>query len=444
MNGKRFGCWFLILALLCSILPGAMADTPESPAVSFGEAKYLQDGFLYEPGDRSLVYYYDYASKQRVPLCTRPNCNHEPVEGPDLNDYHYSVAEFMNGNPSLCYAARFAFASSLYSYVLYNRKLYFFPAFYNDPKPGTNTLGLYVSEVDGETRLLTDLGYLFPGNVYPEAHEVIAYDGYLYIMIQVYQNPSWKGTEPVEMLPGTIQLVKCSMETGEASVMETFYAENCQLFFFGLYNGVLYYEINTANGMEPTEDEWEYLKDTRKRTLYSVEGIDVATGEKVIPDQRLCDRNLHYGERFDIVKDGVLYSFVLPQSAEDNTALFLGYDLNERKNVLEYSFQYDDKEPFFPYWVLTDEIMLSFDFGTGRFARHNLKTGEIEPLSIPGASIEGNEGQTDWYDLYIQYFQTNPLVIDHCYADGTTDKAYITVEELLNEADPQMHDFIGG
>lgn len=443
MDGKRFGCWFLILTMLCGILPVAMADTPESPVITFGEVKRLQDGFLYEPGDRSLVYYYDYASGQRMPLCTRPNCNHEPVEGPDLKDYHYSVAEFMNGNPSLCYAARFAFASSLNGYVLYNQKLYFFPAFYNDPKPGTNTLALYVSELEGETRLLTDLGYLFPGNVEPAIQETIAYDGYLYIQVRLRENTEWKGTEPVEILPGTIQIIKCSMDSGEAFVLKSFYAENCDVHYFGLYDGILYYEVSTANGMEPTEDVWEYLKDVRQRTLYSVEGIDVATGEKVIPDQRLCDRSLVHGDGFDIVNEGVLYCIVPSKTKEDKSAVFLEYDLVRREIILEYTFNLEDSD-FPPYYVLSDDTVLGFKFKTGTFAIRNLKTGEIKPLSIPGASIEGNEGQTDWYDIFIEYFQTNMLLLDHCYADGTTDKAYITVEELLNEADPQMHDFIGG
>ena len=443
MKIKRTVSWFLILVIICSILPGSMAEQQESPAISFGETKYLQDGFLYEPGDRSLVYYYDYASGLRMPLCTRPNCEHRPIEQMNFNDFHFSAAEMMNETPSLCYAARLAFASELSGYVLYDRKLYFFPSFYEDPQPGTNTLPLYASEVDGETRLLTDLGYLFPANVEPMARDMLAYNGFLYIQVALVDNPSWKENESTkEVLPGTIQLIKCSMDTGEASVLGTFYAESCSVFLIGLYDDVLYYEISTANGMEPAETEWDYVKDMRSKTRYSALGIDVKTGEKVIPDQRLCDRTLVHGDGFDIVRDGILYCIVPSETKADKTALFLGYDLNKHETVLEYTFEYDDSTDFYPYFVLTDEIVLAFSFDAGVFALRNLKTNEIKPLDIPGASIHGNEGQADWYDIFTSYFQTNPLILDHCYADGTTDKAYVTVEELLG-SNPQIHDFTG-
>ena len=439
MSRKKIGLWILVLFVLCSILPGAMAEQADSPAISVGDVKYLQDGFLYEPGDRSLVYYYDFVSGIRMPLCTRPNCDHQPLSGIDLFTYE-TVQELMNDNPTECYAAKFAFASDLRGYVLYDGKLYFFPSFCPSPQPGTNTVPLYVSEVDGETRLFTDLGYLFPGQAEPEALETVAYDGYLYISFYTNENSAPEGAETSESVFESIHLVKCSMETGEASILKTYSAQSCKLDYFGLYDGVLYFKLSTADGMGPAETELDYMKDTRSKTRYSVLGIDVSTGEQVIPDQRLCDRTLDYGECFDIVKDGILYSIVLPASAEDPTALFLGYDLNKRENVLEYTFEYDDETDFYPYRVLSDEIMLTLSFDTGIFALRNLKTGEIQPLSIPGACCDGND-ETDWYDLFVKFFQTNPLIIDHCYADGTTDKAYITVEELLS-GDPQIHDFI--
>ena len=439
MNVKRICVWFMVLILLCGILPCALAEQPESPAISFGYAKYLQNGFLYEPFDGSTVRYYDYAAGTRRILCTRPDCDHRQVGNIDLNDYHYSVAEFMNENPSLCYAARVAFASQDNAYVMYGNKLYYFPSFYQESQPGTNTVPLYVSEVDGKTRLLTDLGYLFPGDCIPQPWEMLAYDGYLYIEVHLFENPDWEGTGSSGILPGTIQLIKCSMDTGEASVLESFWSEYCDFHCFGLYDGILYYLISTASGMGPAETELDYMRDTRSKTRYSVQGINVSTGEKVIPDPKLCNRSMDYGEAFDIVRDGVLYSIILPETAEDNTALFLGYDLNRRETVLEYSFAYC-RTDYYPYRVLTDEIMLAFNFETGTFALQNLKTGEVRPLSIPGACIYGNEGQTDWYDIFTAYFQTDPLVLDHRFSETEVDKAYVTAEELLT-GNPQIHDF---
>ena len=84
--------------------------------------------------------------------------------------------------------------------------------------------------------------------------------------------------------------------------------------------------------------------------------------------------------------------------------------------------------------------MLAFNYRTGTFSLYNLKNGEIKPLTIPGACINGNSGQKDWYDLFTAYFQTNPLIFDHRFSETEVDKAYITVEELMN-SNPQMHDF---
>ena len=443
MNIKRIFSLILMILFSSCVLPGALAEQPESPAISFGYASHHQNGFLYGQSDGSVIWDYDLTTGTCRPLCTREGCTHQPISWIDPDSFDYSALRMMNENDSLCYASRLAFCSLDHGYVMYGNKVYFFPRFYPEPQPGTNMLHLLVSEVDGETRLLADLGPLFPGDCDPEVWDTIAYDGYLYTQVCLYKNPDWEGERISDIQPGTFQIVKCSMTTGEASVLGSFWAEYCQVRFFGLYNGVLYYEVDTANGMEPAETEDDYLRDVRNRTRYSLYGIDIETGETVIPDQRLCNRTLQFGEQFDIVKDGILYSFVLPQSAEDHTALFLGYDLNRRETVLEYPFQYDDQEDFFPYRVLTDEIMLSFNFKAGAFALHNLKTGEISPLSIPGACISGNNGQTDWYDIFMEYFQTDPLILDHCFADnGKVDKGYVTVKELLG-GDLQIHEFVG-
>lgn len=443
MNAKRFCSRFLALFLLCGMLSGAAAESPESQAASDFYVSYTQGGFLYEPGDGSAVYFYDCGSGQRRPLCTRAGCEHRLPEEISLDGFHYSAGEFMNGTSSLCYAARLAYAANFNACVTYGGKVYFFPLFYINPRPGTCTLPLYVSEENGETRLLTDLGSLYSGAYDPFAEEALAYDGYLYYDIFLYESMPQEGQEAIPADPGlpagSIQLVRCAMDTGEVSVLETFSAESNEFHFMGVYDGVLYYLIQTADGLSPAEDEMEYRKDVRSKSRYSVYGVNVTTGEKIVPDRRLCDRTLAYGERFDIVKDGILYSIVLPETAEDNTALFLGYDLNRRETVLEYPFEYIETE-YYPYRVLTDEIMLTHNFEDGIFALRNLKTGEIRPLDIPAARVSGNAGETEWYDIFNMYFQTDPLVLDHCFPETGVDKAYITAEELLGD-NPRMHKF---
>ena len=444
MTAKRICAWLLVLTMLGGILPCALAEQPEGPAISTYDVSCTQNGFLYEPSVGTAVYYYDYAAGQRKALCSRPDCEHRPVGDIDQDAYHYSVPEFMNNNPSLCYAARFAYASSIGARIMYQDKLYFFLTFYNGFEMGLHAIPLCVSEPEGETRILTDLSLLFSETYGPWAVEALAYDGFLYyaFCLDEFPFPEENPAAPDPDLPyGSIQLVKCSMDTGEASVMETFSAESNEFHFLGLYDGVLYYLIRTANGMEPAETELDYLKEVRNKTHYSVQGINVKTGEKILPDPRLCDRTLLYGEAFDIVKDGILYSIILPETAEDNTALFLGYDLNRRETVLEYPFEYFDTD-FYPYRMLTDDIVLAFNFETGTFALRNLKTGEIRPLSIPGACINGNEGQTDWYDIFAANFQTDPLILDHRFSETEVDKAYVTAEELL-AGNPQIHDFTG-
>ena len=127
----------------------------------------------------------------------------------------------------------------------------------------------------------------------------------------------------------------------------------------------------------------------------------------------------------------------------EDSALVLEYDFHQQKIVQEYPFRYDSQKDQYPYRVLTDEIMLAFDYETGSFALRNLKTGEIKTLSIPGICIYGNKGQSEWYDIYSTGIQTDPIILDHVYSDGRIVKAYITAAELLQD-NPQVHDFTGG
>ena len=442
MNMKRTCPWLTALVLLWAalqgLLPGALAEPAEGTVVSADGVRYAENGFLYEPGDRSLTYFYDLTTGSRRPLCARPDCDHRSLET-DLFTYG-SVPEMMRENASRCFAAKAALACNPYGSVLYGGRLYFFPSFFPGPGPEANTLPLYVTEPEGEPRLLADPGALFPGSSVPQPWQMLAGDGELYMAFFMMDNPDAEGNGPAECTPGSVQLVRCSMDTGEVSLLASFCSESNEFYFLGLYGGVLYYLVRTADGLAPAETEREYLEDRRSKTRYSVLGIDTATGGEVVPDPRLCGRTLDYGESFDIVKDGILYSILLPETAGDSTALFLAYDLERRETVLEYPFIYDMSDNFYPYRVLTEEIMLALNFETGEYALRNLKTGETRPLPIPGVCVYGNGGQADWYDINVAYFQTEPLVLDHCRADGSVDKACISIGELLGDS-PRMHDF---
>ena len=177
--------------------------------------------------------------------------------------------------------------------------------------------------MDGKTRLLADPGSLFSGAYDPVVLDVAAYDGYLYYLVFLLEKQLMEGEEAIAPDPdlpaGSYQLLKCSMTTGEASILETIRGENCEVNLIGLYDGVLYYFVKTMNGLGSVETEEEYREALLSKTRYSVLGIDTATGRNVMPDRRLCDRSREYGEPFDIVKDGILYSFILPETAEDNT-----------------------------------------------------------------------------------------------------------------------------
>ena len=235
MKANRICAGFLVLIMVCGILPCALAEQPESPSISVYDVFYTQNGFLYGTFDGSMIYYYDWTTGQRRLLCNRPGCDHKPAGEINPNDFHFSTEELMNGYTSLCYAAKFSYASSFMARAMYGNKLYFFPTFYDDTLSGTNPLPLYVSETDGETRMLTDLGCLFSEPYDPYAVEVLVHDGYLYYEILLYGKPVQEEEEAIDPEPGlpfgSIQLVRCSMDTGEATILETFSAESNEFHF---------------------------------------------------------------------------------------------------------------------------------------------------------------------------------------------------------------------
>ena len=171
-------------------------------------------------------------------------------------------------------------------------------------------------------------------------------------------------------------------------------------------------------------------------------GINTNDCQEMIPEPVLCDRMLTLCFTFDMVRDGILYSIIGDKDVEDS-ALLLVYDLYQQKVIREYPFRYDSQQDFYPYRVLTDELMLSFNYETGTFALRNMMTGDITPLPVPGICIYGNQGQSDWYDISAMNIQTDPIILDHVFSDGRTVKAYITIDELL-DGNPQIHDYISG
>ena len=82
--------------------------------------------------------------------------------------------------------------------------------------------------------------------------------------------------------------------------------------------------------------------------------------------------------------------------------------------------------------------MLDFSLELGKFAVHNLQTGEVKVLDIRGDSIYG--ANTDVYKIYSYLWQPDPILLYHYYPDDTQKMAYIYTEDLL-EGNTAVRDF---
>lgn len=426
----------LCVLVLCTCSTG-VAENREITAFYNFVTGYSESGFL--TAEDGLLCYYDYSTGVFLPVCAHPECKHSAA-GYSIDEYK-STLEMLN-DPDGCFAVKTGKGSDMgMMFLQWDKKIYCLDC-WMDPFNETSEICVYEMEVDGGTKLLASPGELFSPGQNISCKECMIYDGQMYFsaMGVPFSMNDEESSAPADQ---TVHLFKVSLATGEMKILKTYTAQSCDVTLLGICDGILYYVLDTADGFVPLEkcesvEEWHEGYESKLRS--SVLGISTGDGKEMILDPRLCDRASVLSFSFDTVKDNVLYSII---GDSEDSALVLVYDFRQRKITQEYPFRYDSQKDLYPYRVLTDEITLAFDYATGTFALRNLKTGEIKPLSIPGICYYGNKGQPEWYDISSMDVQTDPIILDHIYADGRTVKAYITVEELLQD-NPQIHDFTGG
>lgn len=430
----------LLGALFYSTCDSALAKGQDASAFYDYMSGYSEDGFLFTQND--LLCYFDYSTGLFLPVCTHPECKHT-LAGWNSDEYA-SILDMLNDS-SVCFAARMGKASDMgMKHLQWKEKIYSLDCWI-DPVNETGEVCIYESTVDGETRLLASPGEMLPGNQQVSCGEFLISEGYMYFPV-VSAPFSWNIEEGqgADSITETVYLFQVSLVNGETAILHSVSAQKCSMILLGIVDDVLYYRLTAANGFVPLEqcesvDEWHEGYQNKARS--SILGISTKNRESITLDSRLCDRaSSPLGFSFDTVKDGILYSI---NAASEDSAMILEYDLCQRKMRMEYPFRYESQKELYPYRVLTDEMVLAFDFETGEFALRNLKTGEIKTLAIPGICIHGNTNQTDWYDINGMNIQTDPIVLDHVFSDGRTVKAFITAEELLKN-NPQIHDYING
>ncbi len=428
----------LCVLVLCACSAG-LAENQETMAFYDFVTGYSGSGFL--TAQDGLLCYYDCSSGLALPMCTHPECQHLRA-GYSIDEYA-STLELLN-DADCCFAVKTGKGSDMgMMFLQWDEKINCLDC-WMDPFNETSEVCVYESEVDGGTKLLASPGELFSKGQEVSCNECVIHDGYMYFPAKAVPFSVNDGEETARSpATETVHLFRISLATGEAAILKTYTAQSCNVTLLGEYNGILYYVLDIADGFTPLEQcesvkEWHREYQDRMRS--SVLGISIKDGKEMIPDPRLCDRVRALSFTFDTVRDGILYSIF---GDGENPPLVLEYDFRQQKLVREYPLQYDSRKDLYPYRMLTDEITLAFDYETGTFALRNLKTGEIKELSIPGICINGNRDQTDWYDINSMDIQTDPIILDHVYADGRTVKAYITAAELLQD-NPQVHDFTGG
>lgn len=381
-------------------------------------------------------YWFDYETGIALLTCSHLECSHtQPVNSFDDRP----LLEKMN-DTSVCYAWRLS-EVPITGPVMYEGKMYGIscsPDLFNE----THNVGIFEMEIDGPTTQVASLGHLFSWEQYPECTDFIIYDGYAYLNVFVSKNRNLdlERSEALGDVAPISIIYMVSLDDGQTTELCRISAQTCTYSLMGLVNGVLYFIQNTADGYTPLNeaasfDAWKEEYEGKLR--YSLLGVNVTSGETVVLNDDLCDLTLAHGVNFELIKDKYLYAIILPQTAEEKYARFVGYDLVNRTCTVDYSFQYDAENKFYPYYVLTDTTMLALNFETGDFALRNLQNGEITVLDIPGACIYGNDGE--YYDISSVDYQPELLLLDHYHADGRRSVSYITVEELLNNGTP--HDF---
>lgn len=445
---KKWFSLILVIAFFCCTTTG-FAEKNEQTARFDGCWNGMSQGGILRPSyelmydDYGNPYYssgsfhwYDYETGIALLTCSHLECSHtQPV---NLFDDRPLLTK-MN-DTSVCYAWRLS-GVPITGPVMYEGKMYGIscsPDLFTE----THDVGIFEMELDGPTTQVASLGHLFSWEQYPECTDFLIYDGYAYLNVLVSKNRNLdiERSEAIGDVPPSSIIYKVSLESGQITELCRINAQTCTYNLMGLVGDVLYFNQSIADGYTPMNesssfDAWK--EEYERKLCYSLLGVDIVSGEMVVLSDTLINMTCVYGNIFDIVKDNCLYVIIPPQTAAENDARFVGYDLVKRTCTVDYSFQNDTKNMFHPYYVLTDTTMLAFNFETGEFALRNLQNGEITVLDMPGACINGNDGE--YYDISSVDYQPELLLLDHYHADGRRSVSYMTVEELLNNGMP--HDF---
>lgn len=436
-----------VTALVLFTLNTAFAENMESFSFYDYINGYSSSGVLSWQGE--TLYYFDYTSGEALPVCTHPECNHDASV--IQNREYESILDMLNDS-TVCYAARLGHAAAMgMKSLLFNDKIYSLDC-WMDPFEQISEIDLYESQIDGETRILATLNDLLPQGQQYSCSGFMIDNGKAYLSVSA--TPFSQDSQSEELSINqtdalsnsqlmTETLFSISLSDGKPSILKTYSAQSCSISFLGIYDGILYFTLDCANGFTPMEQcasVKEWFKEFQSKKHSSVLGIDIITGDIIIPHSRLYERVSANSFSFDVVKDGILYSIIWSEDTENNSGVFMKYDLRLRKEILEYPILYQNTPDFYPYFVLNDEIMLAFQFESGTFALRNLKTDEIQPMTFPGICFHGNEGQSDWYDISTICIQTNPIILFHIFSDDHMVQSYITAEELLSD-NPVIHDF---
>jgi len=422
-----------ILAVALLILPcGSFCESAGTTMYFNGEG-YCSGEILYRSD--GLIWSGNYETGTAMPLCSVKGCSHTPVE--ELL-YDQDVLTVM-ADKSICYAARLA-AINADGPVLHHDIVYFV-SYEQDPVNKSNHVNVFQSEIDGETVLFASLDDWFPSGYQVVCETYYLQGDNMFLRCHMIDNDLSGSSQARDEIASILCV---SLTTGKITELFRVSSQYADISLLGIVNDTLFFTVENANDFTPLEKSDSFMAwrtEFEDHSYYSIQGISLQTEETVVVDSRLCNMKLAYGIPFEIVHDDELDVIILPQTPEQDKAVYASYSLKTDSLLYEYEFLYDRFIKDYPYMVLSDEIVLSFNFEEGTFSLRNLKTGEITPLTIPGNCLYGNDGKEDWYDIATVYHQTSPIILTHYnwkYSDST--KAYITAEELLS-GDALPHDF---
>ncbi len=433
---------FLLLLILCVVLSSS-AETPDQIAFSTCDlVGYSAGGFTCMLD--GLVYYCDYTSGTYAPLCTHPECNHAVPDQKYMLEHYRNRMDIMDDR-SVCYAARLWLVGGSTIPLLYDGIIYFVTTEQNY-NTKSNRVSLWKSSIDGSTQTIPLPDKWFPWSDSPLCQEMIISDGVAFL--NIYSTPNSFSDDADSNPLEKCFIIRVSLASGESELLYEATAQSGTLSLMGCIGENLYFSVEEANGFtemdfsrDPSPEELHaWALEYESKLLHSIMAVNTATGELITLDDRLHNMKRKFGWEFETVKGHTLYASRPPQSPGE-TALMLKFELPENKLILEYEYPYYSGETlYYPYCVLTDDIVMDFCFEEGRFALHDLKTGEIRMLNIPGNCFQGNEEGADVYDPYVYHLQPDPIIMSHYWPDGRITMSYVYADDLLT-GNPVIRDF---